>query len=79
MSETALRLQNELMQLPEEDRRQLAHLLWESLDGPLEDEVDMDESAWIAELDRRSADAAANPNDARPFREVIAELRGELP
>ena len=79
MSETALRLKDELLRLPVEDRRQLANLLWDSLDGPSHDDTEMNEAAWVDELERRSAEADADSSQSKPFREVIAELRGELP
>jgi putative addiction module component (TIGR02574 family) len=79
MSEAALRLKDELLRLPEEDRRQIANWLWDLLDVPTEDDPEPDHLAWTAELERRSKDAEATPTEGQPFREVIAELRGELP
>lgn len=75
MTDTALRLKDELLRLSEEDRTELAHILWESLD---DDQVtEHDEAAWIEELNRRAADLAAGRTTAEPFRDVIAELREE--
>jgi putative addiction module component (TIGR02574 family) len=76
MSEVALRFRDELLRLPEEDRVALAHLLWDSIEEPPDDVVE-DETTWIAELDRRSADYAAGRTTAEPYREVIEELRQE--
>lgn len=77
MSEVALRLRDELLRLPEEDRVALAHLLWDSIEEPPDDVVE-DEAAWIAELERRSADADAGRATEQPFREAIEELRREV-
>jgi putative addiction module component (TIGR02574 family) len=77
MTEVATRLKDELLQLPPDDRAALAHLLWESLDGPASSEVEVDNGTGTAELERRSAEAEAGCDAGQPFRDVIAELRGE--
>jgi putative addiction module component (TIGR02574 family) len=75
MSELALRFKDELLQLPEVDRLELANFLWDSVDGP---DVDSDYQAeWVAELDRRVADLEAGRATAEPLEDVIAELRAE--
>ena len=58
MTDTALRLKEEVLRLSDEDRLELARALWDSIDGP-DYEMDNDDAAWIAELERRSADADA--------------------
>lgn len=78
MSETALRLQEQVLQLSADDRQQLANALWDSLEGEGPYDADADKAAWIAELERRSAEADADPSRDQPFREAIAELRREL-
>lgn len=77
MSETALRLKEEILRLPEEDRWELAQLLWEALDPSPEDDADEGETAWIAELERRAADLDAGRSTAEPVDQVFAELRKE--
>ena len=75
MTDVALRLKDELLRLSEEDREELAHVLWDSLRAT-SPEIDEDEAAWVAELDRRADDLAAGRATAEPFRKVIEELRG---
>jgi putative addiction module component (TIGR02574 family) len=76
MTESALRLKDEMLRLPEEDREELARLLWDSLDDGCDE---MDEIGWIAELERRSADVEAGRATVEPFRQAIEELRREKP
>ena len=78
MTDIALRLKDEVLRLPGEDRLELARALWDSIEAP-DDVVEMDEAAWTAELNRRSADAEAGRSTEQPFREAIEELRGEAP
>lgn len=79
MSETALRLQELVLKLSADDRLQLADALLDSLDDVELPDADADNAAWIAELERRSAEADADPSQDQPFREAIAELRQERP
>jgi putative addiction module component (TIGR02574 family) len=79
MTDIALRLKDELLRLPDDDREALAHVLWESLGESIAEEPDSEDEAWIAELDRRSAEADAGLANEEPFRDVIAELRRERP
>lgn len=76
MTEVALRLKDELLQLSEEDRLGLARALIDSIGDEVVEEID--ESAWIAELERRSADVEAGRATEQPFREAIEELRREV-
>jgi putative addiction module component (TIGR02574 family) len=75
MSDAALRLKEEVLRLPDADRAALAHALYESLGDPI---GQVETGAWIAELERRSAAAEAGLSAEQPFRDVIAELRGEI-
>lgn len=75
MTDIALRLKDELLRLSEEDRTEIARILWDSLDdGEATEQVEV---AWIEELNRRADDLAAGRTTAEPFRDVIAELREE--
>jgi putative addiction module component (TIGR02574 family) len=76
MSESALRLKEQVLQLSEEDRVELARVLWDSVECP-EDEIDAEDSAWIAELNRRADDLAAGRAIAEPADQVMSELREE--
>jgi putative addiction module component (TIGR02574 family) len=77
MTDTALRLKDELLRLSDEDRAELAHILWDSLDD--DQARELDDAAWIHELERRSANANAGRSAEEPFRDVIEELRREQP
>jgi putative addiction module component (TIGR02574 family) len=78
MTDIALRLKDEILRLSDEDRLELARILWDSVDGDTEATADLD-AAWIDELELRSAEANAGRATEQPFRDVIAELRGEAP
>jgi hypothetical protein len=54
MTEQALRLQEELLRLPIEDRLEIAHILWESVEPP-PGKVYETEEDFIAELDLKQA------------------------
>lgn len=65
MTDTALRLKDELARLSEEDRAELANFLCDSLDA--ED--------WDAELNRRVAEIESGTAVGRPAKEVFDDLR----
>ena len=77
MSETGLRLKNELLGLPLEERIEVARAVWDSLDEKTVEELE--EAEWIAELERRSAAADAGLETEQDFREAIEQLRREKP
>jgi putative addiction module component (TIGR02574 family) len=76
MSENALRLKDEMLALPAEERLELFRILWDSIDDPADD-IDEDDAAWIAELDRRADDLKTGKAAADPVNEVFAALRDE--
>jgi putative addiction module component (TIGR02574 family) len=76
MTEVALRLKDQLLRLSDEDRVELARILWDSIDGP-DGEMDDDEANWTDELNRRADDLAAGRAKAEPVDKVFAELREE--
>lgn len=57
----------QVMDLPAQERAELAHEVLRSLDD--DSEVDA-QAAWTAELTRRLADAKANPDKLLSFEEV---------
>lgn len=74
MTEQAERVRNEVLQLPEEDRAELAHLLLESL----EDTEDVDvEAAWNEELANRLKRIDDREAHLRPAHQVLAEIRNK--
>jgi putative addiction module component (TIGR02574 family) len=58
------------LELPEEERAQLAHRLYASLDRDAEVEA-----AWAAEIRRRVADLEAGLVETIPAEQVLAEVR----
>jgi len=76
MTERALQLQKELLELAFMDRLELARVLWDSVGPPPDGRYETEED-FMAELDRRAAEHERDPSSARPFREVIEELRRE--
>jgi putative addiction module component (TIGR02574 family) len=76
MTESAMRLRDQVLRLSEEDRVELARALWDSVECP-DDKMDAEDAAWIAELNRRAEDLAAGREIAEPADQVMAELREE--
>ena len=74
MTDTALRLKDEILCLAPDDRDALMSDLLDSLGYEY---VEGDDADWLDELERRSADANAGRATEEPFRDVIAELRAE--
>lgn len=72
MSTTAERLQNELANLSEADRAELAHFLIQSLHQEVEADA---EQAWDAELERRGAQIRSGCAKGEPAEKVFSELR----
>lgn len=72
MTESALRLRDEILRLSEDDREELLRLLRESLE---EDKDEGYDEAWEAELNRRFAEIQSGKAVGYPAREVIEELR----
>ena len=72
MTEQAERVRDEVLQLPEKDRAELAHLLLESL----EDTEDLDvAAAWDDELTTRLHRIDDGEARLRPAHQVLAEIR----
>lgn len=73
----AEKLKVELLQLPTEDRAQLAYCLIRSLDES-EDETDT-QAVWEAELERRHQEMRSGAVVGKPAESVFAELRKKYP
>jgi putative addiction module component (TIGR02574 family) len=65
-----------LKQLPVADRLQLVEDLWDSIAEDAPDEAFPVSPELAAELERRLAEHRANPDAARPWREIRAEILG---
>ena len=72
MTEHAERVKQEVLQLPESDRAELAHLLIESLDEAEEADV---EAAWGMEVEGRLRRIEEGKSHSRPAYDVLAEIR----
>jgi putative addiction module component (TIGR02574 family) len=72
MTENAERVRQEVLQLPESDRAELARFLIESLDDSEDPDV---EAAWDAELRRRVERVEQGKSRLRPAHQVLAEIR----
>ena len=74
MTDTAIRMKDELLKLGSQDRAALAHFLIETLDVEDEDEEDVEDS-WHEELVRRSAQIDAGTAVGDPADQVFKALR----
>jgi putative addiction module component (TIGR02574 family) len=72
MTDTALRMKDELLRLGNEDRAALAHFLIETLD--VEEEEGAEEK-WNAEITRRSDEIDAGIAVGAPAEQVFKALR----
>ena len=81
MSETATRLLDQLLQLPEADRVTIADRLWESLSEAAQQELAAEEPedpAFEAELERRLKEVDEHPERLIDGDQVMAELRDRV-
>jgi putative addiction module component (TIGR02574 family) len=76
MTEIAERLRNEVLQLPSEDRAELAYCLIRSLDDKDDPGT---QPAWEAELERRWQEMESGAVVGEPAESVFAELRKKYP
>lgn len=61
------------LELPEDERVELAEQIWLSLKGGPHDPEWRD--AWAEEIDKRLQSHEENPDDAQEWTEALAELR----
>ena len=73
MAKRAVDLQ-QLRQLPISERLQLVEELWDSIAAEAPDDAFPVSPELAAELEQRLADHRANPDAARPWEEVRAEI-----
>jgi putative addiction module component (TIGR02574 family) len=72
MSPTAASVLQAAMNLPHEDRAEVASLLWESVEGFATPEI---AAAWEEEIARRIADLDSGKVESIPAEEVFRKLR----
>jgi putative addiction module component (TIGR02574 family) len=81
MSETATKLLDQILQLPEPDRLMIADRLWESLGEAKQQEL-IDETTndpeFQAELERRLKEVEEHPERLLDGEQVMAELRARV-
>ncbi|WP_437287551.1 addiction module protein [Sorangium sp. So ce406] len=65
----------EALQLPPEERADVAKRLIDSLDGPADEDV---EAAWLAEVERRLQDVDRGTATVKPWDEVRERLARRL-
>ncbi len=74
MTNEAARVLEDALRLPAEERAEIADELLATL-YDYQAEV---EAAWAAEIERRVADASANPDDGVEWREVLSKIEREV-
>jgi putative addiction module component (TIGR02574 family) len=78
MSQTAGRLEDEVLGLPSLERARLAHLLIASLDAEgVEDPAEVEQS-WAEEIERRLTECRSGAAKPISAREVFAEARAAV-
>jgi putative addiction module component (TIGR02574 family) len=81
MSETATKLLDQLLQLPEPERVMIADRLWESLGDEAKQQILGETTAdpeFQAELERRLKEVEEHPERLLDGEQVMAELRERL-
>ncbi|HXA17531.1 MAG TPA: addiction module protein [Thermoanaerobaculia bacterium] len=74
MTNEAARVLEDALRLPVEERAEIADELLATL-YDYQAEV---EAAWAAEIERRVADARANPDDSVEWREVLSKIERDV-
>lgn len=78
MSETALKLLEQVMALPPNDQAEFSRQLLDA-EFAAEDETEAEATArWAAELDRRLAEVADGSAESLPLADAMAVARAEL-
>jgi putative addiction module component (TIGR02574 family) len=74
MSSVLQEVANRALDLPSEERAELAHELIVSLDNVMDKEV---ETAWDAEIERRVKEIKSGKARGRLAEDILAEIRAE--
>lgn len=75
MARAIAEIESEIRHLGRPEQERLLRALLEELDGPIDPDADQ---AWLAEVQRRSADFDAGLVQAIPAEEVFARVRTRL-
>ena len=75
MARAGKKLLHEALELPIEERAELAAELIASLDGPADADV---EAAWAAEIERRATKALSGESPGSPWEEVRERIKREI-
>ncbi|HEU4653563.1 MAG TPA: addiction module protein [Steroidobacteraceae bacterium] len=75
MARAIAEIEREIRHLARPEQERLLRALLEELDGPIDPDADR---AWLAEVQRRSADFDAGLVKAIPAEEVFARVRSRL-
>jgi putative addiction module component (TIGR02574 family) len=74
MAATLAEIEAQALQLTPRERSELAHRLFESLDGPAEDTPEAIAQAWDEEIARRIAEIDSGKAELIPGEQVFAEI-----
>ncbi len=72
---TTTEIERTIFNLPPDERAALAHRIWESLDGFIDDET---EKAWMDEANRRWREIEDGKVGCIPAEEVLKQARAAL-
>lgn len=75
MARAVAEIESEIRRLARPEQERLLRALLEELDGPIDPDADR---AWLAEVQRRSADFDAGLIKALPAEEVFERVRSRL-
>ena len=75
MARAIAEIESEIRHLARPEQERLLRALLEELDGPIDPDADQ---AWLAEVQRRSADFDSGLVQAIPAEEVFARIRARL-
>lgn len=73
MSQSLDSVTAQALELPPEQRLELAHLLWDSVGRPLDEDVEL-----FAEIARRDAELESGAVEPIPFDQAMREIRDSL-
>jgi hypothetical protein len=79
MTDTAEKLKNEVLQLAEKDRAELAYCLLRSLDDQIDNDSDEIVAAWEVELEQRWQEMESGAVRGIPADEALAKMREKYP